>query len=149
MQFGPGFTATFLYYFASTAILFSFVSSQALGVGVSTGIPQQIGLVSGLLAGLMGAYFNRTATLSVPFQSRKAFLANLTPVLEQMGYQKKSQEKSEEDDLLIYERSALGKLLSGKVYVQLEQGKATIASRSLQLKRIQKQMQYSAPRLDN
>jgi hypothetical protein len=137
MQFGPGFSATFLYYFTSTAVLFALVSSQALGVGMGSGIPQQVGLVGGLVAGLMGAYFNRTTTLSVTFKGKKAFLANLNNVLSQMGYQ----QKSEEDDLLVYERSALSKFLSGKVYVQLEPEKATIASRSIQLKRIQKQIQ--------
>ncbi|NJL40076.1 MAG: hypothetical protein HC899_27450 [Leptolyngbyaceae cyanobacterium SM1_4_3] len=137
MQFGPGFGATFLYYFTSTAILFTLVSSQALGVDMGSGIPQQVGLVGGLVAGLMGAYFNRTTTLSVTFKGKKAFLANLNTVLSQMGYQ----QKSEEDDLLVYERSALGRFLSGKVYVQIEPEKATIASRSLQLKRIQKQIQ--------
>lgn len=137
MQFGPGFGVTFLYYFTSTAVLFTLVSSQALGTGMGSGIPQQVGLMGGLVAGLMGAYFNRTTTLSVTFKGKKAFLSNLNNVLGQMGYQ----QKSEEDDLLVYERSALGKFLSAKVYVQLEPEKATIASRSIQLKRIQKQIQ--------
>ncbi|MBD1868160.1 hypothetical protein H6F95_12775 [Cyanobacteria bacterium FACHB-471] len=137
MQFGPGFGVTFLYYFTSTAVLFTLVSSQALGIGMGSGIPQQVGLMGGLAAGLMGAYFNRTTTLSVTFKGKKAFLSNLNNVLGQMGYQ----QKSEADDLLVYERSELGKFLSGKVYVQLEPEKATLASRSIQLKRIQKQIQ--------
>jgi hypothetical protein len=138
MQFGPGFLATFLYYFSTTAIVFALVSYNALGVGFDTQIPQQIGLLGGVLAGLMGGYFNRTRSFTVPYTDQKTFLAQLNEQLSQLGYQ--PQESVE--DVWVYERSALGKYLSGKVFVQLENGTATIASRSIQLNRIQNHLQH-------
>lgn len=137
MQFGPGFLATFLYYFSTTAIVFALVSYKALGVGFDTQIPQQIGILGGLLAGSMGGYFNRTRAFTVAFSNRKTFLAHLNDVLSQQGYQL----QEPVDDVLIYERSALGKYLSGKVFVQLEADNATIASRSVQLRSIQKKLE--------
>jgi hypothetical protein len=136
MQFGPGFTATFLYYFVSTTILFTLVSTQALDLGIGTGIPQQVGILAGLIAGLMGAYFNQTKTIAVNFDNKQTFLKNLDQALSQIGYQQASQT----DDLIIYERPGLGKFVAGKVYVQVHQESATIATRSVQLKRIQKQV---------
>ncbi|NJN85999.1 MAG: hypothetical protein HC881_06390 [Leptolyngbyaceae cyanobacterium SL_7_1] len=137
MQFGPGFLATFLYYFSTTAIVFALVSYKALGVGFDTQIPQQIGLLGGVLAGLVGGYFNRTRSFTVSYTNQKTFVAQLNDQLTQLGYQP----QEPRDDVLVYERSALGKYLSGKVFVQLENGTATIASRSVQLSRIQKQLQ--------
>ncbi|MBE9178775.1 hypothetical protein IQ268_09410 [Oculatella sp. LEGE 06141] len=134
MQFGPGFTATFLYYFATTAILFTLLASQVLHLGTGTGIPQQVGILGGLIAGVLGAYFNRTTTFSVGFKNQKTFLKELHKTMQAMGYEQKAQE----EDVLIYERPGLGKVLAGKVYVQLEPETVTIASRSIQLKRIQK-----------
>jgi hypothetical protein len=136
MQFGPGFLPTFLYYFTTTSILFTLVASKGMGFSVTSGIPQQLGLVSGLAAGLLGAYFNRSIAFSVPFQSKKKFLAELETTLTAMGYQLTSQE----DDLRIYARSSLGQWLSGKLYVQLEQTCATIASRAATIRRLRKEL---------
>ncbi len=131
MQYGPGFLATFLYYFSTTAILTTFVASQGLHLNVSTGIPQQFGLLTGLVAGLLGGYFNRTATLSASFKNRDKFLQELDQTLTEMGYQ---QIDPIDENVLVYQRSGLRKLLSGKIFVQLEEGTAAIASRSRQVR---------------
>ena len=100
MQYGPGISATFLYYFTSTAIVFAFITAQSLGTGIS-GFPQQVGLVGGLVGGLIGVYFNRTVTLSVSKQaggksesskggkkkSGKAIAKTLPKLIESMGYE--------------------------------------------------------------
>lgn len=134
MQFGPGFLPTFLYYFATTAIVFTLVVAKGTGAGMDTGLPQQVGAIGGVVAGLIGAYFNQTKTISVKFQNQKTFLKQLEQALNQMGYQ----QVAEEDGIRIYERLNLAKWLSGKIYVQLEQNTATIASRATHIRGLQK-----------
>lgn len=136
MNYGPGFVPTFLYYFVSSAILFSFVTNHVLGAGFSTGIPQQAGILAGLLAGLMGGYFNRTLTVELPIQGKKAFLNNLNDVMTKMGYQ----QQEDVDGVMVYEKSALAKWLSGKVFVKLEDRKATLASRAVHIWGIKKRL---------
>lgn len=136
MEFGPGFLVTFLYYFASTAVIFTLVMARGVGVGTETGIPQLVGLVGGLVAGLVGGSFNRTATLSVEFKNQKQFVSELEQVLNQLGYAK----TSEMEDVWVYERSSFSRLFSGKVYVQIEQRTATIASRASNISQVRKAM---------
>lgn len=137
MRFGPGGLSTFLYYFASTAVVFTLLSAQSIGVGLETGIPEQVGVVGGLVAGLMGTFYNRTVTLSLPVKNQTAFLAKLNEVLNRLGYQ---QQEAREDGVLVYQRSSFRKFLSGKVYVQIENKTATIASRSVHIKAIQRSL---------
>lgn len=134
MQSGPGFAATFLYYFATTGVIFTLVAMQGMGFSNASGVPQQLGIAGGIVAGLVGAYFNRTLTITVPFQNRQKFLATLETALNAMGYQ----QISEADDTRIYERSNLSKWLSGKIYVLIEKNQATITSRAIHIRQLQK-----------
>ena len=77
MQFGPGLLVTFLYYFSSTAVIFTLVVSRGMGLGTETGIPQAIGVAGGLLAGGIGAYFNRTVSWALPLKHKKKTLIEL------------------------------------------------------------------------
>lgn len=135
MQFGPGLVATFLYYFTSTAVVITFVMSRSLGLGISTGIPQQVGALGGLLTGILGAYFNRTISFTVPFQNQKQFLKSLEATLTQLGYQ----QISEEEDVRVYQRSSFNKWFSGRIFVQLENQQATIASRAITIRSLKAQ----------
>lgn len=137
-QFGPGFTATFLYYFASTAFLTTFIASKALSITVSTGLPQQLGLVMGLFAGTLGGYFNRTVTMEISVKTAKDFFRTLEASLADMGYAKVEPANALEENLTVYQRKALGKILSGKIYVQLNNGSATVASRAIHIRRLRK-----------
>lgn len=101
---------------------------------MNTGLPQQLGLVSGLIAGLLGAYVNHTTTLSIQFRSRKTFSSELNAALQTMGYQ----QTAEENGIQVYERSSLRRLLAGKLYVQWDDHEATIASRAANIRRLQK-----------
>jgi hypothetical protein len=136
MQFGPGFTATFLYYFATTGVIFTLVAMQSMGLSPTSGLPQQLGIAGGLVAGLIGAYFNRSMTIAVPLSNQKKKLAPLETALRTMGYQ----QVSEEDTVRVYERSNLSKWLSGKIYVQIEKDQATIAGRAVHIRRLQKEL---------
>ncbi|GAB4383969.1 MAG: hypothetical protein Kow00121_46810 [Elainellaceae cyanobacterium] len=136
MQFGPGYFPTFLYYFTTTAVIFTLMASRGMGISMNSGLPQQLGLAVGVIAGLLGAYVNYTTMMSVQFQNRKKFLAELETALTEMGYQ----QTSEEEGVQVYERSAIRRLLSGKLYVQLENNTATIASRAANIRRLQKEI---------
>jgi uncharacterized membrane protein required for colicin V production len=138
-RFGPGFLSTFLYYFATTALLTAFITNKGLNFDLATGLPQQLGVIVGLLTGLIGAYFNRTTSFSVTFKNRPVFLQNLNEILSEMGYEE-GDRLDGLDDIRIYRRMALGKLLSGRVFVELKPGEATIASRSIQLKGIRERI---------
>jgi hypothetical protein len=74
--------------------------------------------------------------LNVQFQSQTKFLTELETTLTAMGYQLASRA----EDLRVYERSNLSKWLSGKLYVQIEPNRATIASRAGTIRQLQKQI---------
>lgn len=137
MQFGPGIAATFLYYFTSTAVVITFVASRAIGLGIDTGVPQQVGALGGLLAGILGTYFNRTTSFTVPVQSQKKFWNELESTLSQLGYQ----QVAEEEGIRTYQRSSFSKWFSGRIFVQLEQQQATIASRAITIRQLKKVIQ--------
>lgn len=137
MQFGPGIAATFLYYFTSTAVVITFVASRAIGLGIDTGVPQQVGALGGLLAGILGTYFNRTTSFTVPVQSQKKFWNEMESTLSQLGYQ----QVAEEEGIRTYQRSSFSKWFSGRIFVQLEQQQATIASRAITIRQLKKVIQ--------
>ncbi|MGG6294840.1 hypothetical protein ACQ4M4_10470 [Leptolyngbya sp. AN02str] len=134
MQYGPGFAATFLYYFSSTAIVFALVMAKSLNLSIASGLPQEVGIAGGLVGGLVGAYFNRSSSYTVPFQKEKEFLKTLDDTLSQMGYEQRAQE----DSTRMYVRKGLSKLVSGKLYVTLDKESATIAGRAIQIKAIKR-----------
>jgi hypothetical protein len=134
MQFGPGLVATFLYYFSSTAVVLTFVTIQSTGLNLATGIPQQVGGLGGLIAGVLGTYFNRTLSFSVPVEGRKKFLNQLESTLTGMGYEK----IADEEGVQTYQRSSFSKWFSGRIFVQVEDQQATIASRAITVRNLKK-----------
>jgi len=122
-----------MYYFVSTALLTSFISSKTLSLAVSTGLPQQLGLVMGLFAGTLGGYFNRTTSIEISAPDANAFFKTIETALDEMGYSKL---REEDDGVVVYQRGALGKLVSGKVFVQVENGSAIVASRATHIRRL-------------
>ncbi|NET35597.1 MAG: hypothetical protein F6K19_26830 [Cyanothece sp. SIO1E1] len=111
-------------------------SSKALGLGLQSSLPNQIGLVTGLMAGLIGAYFNQTVTFTITFQNRNSFIQTLNQALAEMGFETQEQL----DEMVIYTRSPLRQLFSGKVFVQMEASSANISSRSMYIKRLRKKL---------
>jgi hypothetical protein len=130
MEFGPGVAATFLYYFSGTAVVLALVVSRALGLGVDTGLPQQFGAIGGLIAGIVGTYFNRTITFTLPIQSEKQFLNFLESVLTERGYAL----VEEVEGVRVYQRSSFSQWFSGRVFVQIEGAQATLASRAVTIR---------------
>jgi len=135
---GPGLLPTFLYYFVATTLIVAIAVSQGTGTSLETGNPYQVGIAFGLVAGLLGTYFNRYVTISVPLKT-KAARRNLSDTLNTMGYV----ETNQLEGITVYERSALSKFFGGKYLVQIEQDTATISGRSSRIKALQKKLQVS------
>jgi hypothetical protein len=133
MEFGPGIAATFLYYFTSTAVVLTFIASQSAGISINSGIPQQVGALGGLLAGVLGTYLNRTVSFSVPVENPKKFLKELEATLTQLGY-----EQIAEEEVRIYQRSSFSKWFSGRIFVHFADQQATIASRAITIRSLRK-----------
>ena len=134
MPQGPGFLVTFLYYFSLTTLIGVLVSSQGLGMKLDTAIPYQIGTLLGLVSGLVGAIFNRSATFSIPVADQKVFTQILDRALSELGFEKKTQL----EEFTVYEKSAFKTLFSGKVLVKIDQDSATISSRSSNISSLKK-----------
>ena len=128
---GPGFFTTFIYYFSSTTLIVVLVTSQGMNLSLETHLPYQFGVLFGLAAGLLGATFNRSATLSASFRNQPAFLNTLDTVLGDLGYQ-----QSQDEDGIVYEKSPLQTLFSGRIWVQLDKHSATITGRAKNLQRL-------------
>lgn len=135
---GPGFGVAFLYYFVGTALMATLLASKTLGMGLDTGIPSQLGLVVGGVGGVAGGLINRSRTLTLPCSSRKTFLQALNQVLNAMGYSEDPDART--DDVLVYRRSTLSQLFSGKVYLLIDGKQAYLSSRSTQLQAIQRKL---------
>ncbi|MGP1373477.1 MAG: hypothetical protein ACTS3T_11670 [Almyronema sp.] len=135
-QPGPGFGFTFLYYFAGIGLITTLLAAQSLHVRLETGIPAQLGIGVGLLGGLIAAYFNQTLLLEVPFQSKKQFLRSLNQSLNEMGYTP----AAEAEGVLVYQRSPLSQLFSGKVYVQISENNALIFSRAIHIRSLRQRL---------
>lgn len=135
---GPGWVPTFLYYFSGTALVTTFLAVQTLGVGLETGIPNQLGLLVGILGGLIGAYFNRNQIIEVPIAKRKTFLRQLEQALAEKGYE--LDEAADLEGVAVYRRPAFRQLFSGRIYVQIEDQQAFIASRATHLRWLKKKL---------
>lgn len=133
---GPGFLPTFLYYFSGTALVTTLLAVKTLDISLNTGAPNQLGLIAGLFGGLLGAYFNRSVTLEVPFKSKKSFLNTLNASLAEMGYEP----RLNIEDVVVYQRPSLRRLLSGRVFVQIADNAAIISSRSIHIKGLKKRL---------
>jgi hypothetical protein len=133
---GPSVGFTFLYYFAGTALISTLLASQILHVSLTSGIPNQLGSLVGVVGGLVGTYFNRAMTVELPIQGKKKLLNRLTPLFESMGYAL----IEDSDKTLIFQRSGWSNLFSGKIYVFLGPKTATITSRATHIRRLKKRL---------
>jgi hypothetical protein len=135
---GPGFGLTFLYYFAGTALVTTFLAVKTLGIGLDTGVPNQFGMLVGGVGGLLGAIFNRGMTLELPFSSAKTFRRNLDETLATMGYTEDP--TADYDGILVYRRPPLRQAFSGKIYVHIGNQQATISSRAMHVRSLKKRL---------
>ncbi len=156
---GPGTASTFLYYFSTSALVGSFVVSRGLHLGLQTGIPTQVGILFGLVAGSLGAYINRSTQLQMTVANPTQFQQTLEAALEQMGYGPVPPPEDTEESTdkgakakkanlansatqaapyLTYQRSSLSQFFAGKLYAQITPSQATIVSRAANIRRLKK-----------
>lgn len=130
---GPENSLTFLYYFGTTTLLTIVLASSVLHLSPMSVIPNQLGLVMGLVGGGLGLYFNRSVTLKQPIKGHKVFLNQISQPLAKLGYTP-IEDDSLPTDLVIYARNNLRGLLSGKIYIRLEAKTAYITSRAVHIR---------------
>ena len=130
---GPENSLTFLYYFGTTTLITIVLASLVLHLSPMSGLPNQLGLVMGLVGGSLGLYFNRSITLKQPIKGHKVFLNQISQPLAQLGYTRVDDE-SLPADLVMYARSNVRGLLSGKIYIRLEAKTAYITSRAVHIR---------------
>ena len=141
---GPGFGLTFLYYFSGTALVTALLAVKSLGIGLDTGLPNLYGALFGTVGGLLGAFVNRSTTLTLPVNSRKTFKRELDAALAEMGYSEDAGANLE--SILVYRRPFARQLLSGRVYVLLGEKKVQISSRAVHMGGIKKRLEASGIR---
>lgn len=133
---GPGFVPTFLFYFVGTTLIAAFVMDRGIGTELAFN-PFQVCILLGLVAGLVGAYFNSHQTLTLPIKNRGAFLKTLNQTLEQLGYR----EVGKLDEFTVYSRPAPSNFFSGKLFVEIEKDSATISGRGNKIRLLKKRME--------
>ncbi|MGD1951833.1 MAG: hypothetical protein ACFB14_19635 [Leptolyngbyaceae cyanobacterium] len=130
---GPENSLTFLYYFGTTTLITIVLASLVLHLSPMSGLPNQLGLAMGLAGGALGLYFNRSITLKQPIKGHKVFLNQISQPLAQLGYTR-VEDESLPADLVMYARSNVRGLLSGKIYIRLEAKTAYITSRAVHIR---------------
>jgi hypothetical protein len=112
----PGFWLTFLYYFAVTNLIVAITVSQGMGLSWQDKSIYQLGVLLGLIAGLLGAKFNRNITINKAFKNDKTLIKTLNKSLAEMGFQA----KSKLDDFTVYQKSKISSIFAGKVFVKID-----------------------------
>ncbi|MEM7796539.1 MAG: hypothetical protein AAF579_19060 [Cyanobacteria bacterium P01_C01_bin.118] len=130
---GPENSLTFLYYFGTTTLITIVLASLVLHLSPMSAVPNQLGLVMGLVGGGLGLYFNRSVTVKQPIKGHKVFLNQISQPLADLGYTQ-IEDDSLPADLVIYARRNLRGLLSGKIYIRLDAKMAYITSRAVHIR---------------
>ncbi|MEA5462822.1 hypothetical protein [Leptothoe sp. PORK10 BA2] len=137
---GPEHSLTFLYYFGTTTLITMGLASAVLKLSPASPIPNQLGLIMGLVGGGLGLYFNRSITLKQPIKGHKVFLNQISQPLAELGYSQVDDD-SLSTDIVMYSRSKLRGLLSGKIYIRLEPKTAYITSRAVHIRGLKQKLQ--------
>lgn len=146
MQSGPGYLTTFLYYFVVTSFIVAFIINQGIDDPELTnllGNPFQVGILFGVLAGGIGAYFNSHGVLELPIKNEARFFQQLNAVLAQRGYIEV--EAMQVDGVKVYQRPLPGGFFAGNLYVQIDNNLAKISGRSTKVRSLRKQLETADP----
>ncbi|MEO0432006.1 MAG: hypothetical protein AAF151_09960 [Cyanobacteria bacterium J06656_5] len=137
---GPENSLTFLYYFGTSTLITLGLASVVLKLSPMSAIPNQLGLAMGLVGGCLGLYFNRSITLKQPIKGHKVFLNQISQPLAELGFTQVDDD-SLAADIVMYSRSKLRGLLSGKVYIRLEPKTAYITSRAVHIRGLKQKLE--------
>ncbi len=134
---GPGATFTFFYYFSGVALITALFTAETLGLGFSSRLSGQIGILGGAIAGLLGLHFNRTQTLTLTPPSPQALAQQLAAALSEMGYTCAETEGT----VSLYQRSPWRRFFAGDIFLQQEAGTFTLVSRAANIRRLTRVLQ--------
>ena len=129
----PGFWLTFSYYFAVTNLIVIGIFSQRLGLNWLDPSIYPLSICVGLITGLLGANFNRSVTIEVPFKRKAEFLKILNKELADMDFVA----TSELENFTVYQKSNFATLFSGRIFVKTEGKTATIIGRASAVKKLE------------
>lgn len=137
---GPGAGFTFLYYFSMSIVIVMIAGSQGRRLSIGSADLYRYGILFGLLAGGIGTYFNRTASLEISLRDSPQLKAQLESVLAELGYELDANATEQQEDYTVYRRSGLAKVFSGTVFVNHHQKETQIVSRVSTLRKLQRQL---------
>jgi len=144
MVSGPGFWPTFLYYFSGTGLIIAIVLVQGAHLSARSGLPLQVGLAFGLVAGFLGAYFNRSVMLTLELETVKISPESLKAKLIEIGFHEKTElvdsDCNEQESTWVYERSLLSRLFSGQVYVSQDESAIYVSGRAGVIRSLRKHL---------
>ncbi|NEQ46533.1 MAG: hypothetical protein F6K00_24525 [Leptolyngbya sp. SIOISBB] len=137
LPIGPGTSFTFLYYFVTAGIITWLFAARLFGIGLTTPLPAELGLLGGGIAGLLGILFNRSQTLEVPFTSKKQFRQQLNDVLTGMGYALDTTEGSVDR----YQKPNASRFFAGDIFVQQRGQSAIFVSRASNIRTLKRRFE--------
>lgn len=133
---GPGASFTFLYYFVTAGVITWLFAARLFGVGLTTLLPSELGLLGGAIAGLLGLTFNRSQTLEVDFTSPKKFRQQLNEVLTGMGYVLTDTEGT----VAQYQKPKASRFFAGDIFVQQRPKSAVLISRASNIRVLKRRL---------
>jgi hypothetical protein len=136
---GPGTSFTFLYYFATAGVITCLFTARLFGVGLMTTLPEEVGLMGGVIFGLVGILFNRSATLEIPFTSKKQFRQQLSDVMAGMGYVLDTTDGSVDR----YQKPKASRFFAGDIFVQQRSKSAIFVSRVSNIRQLKRRFEKS------
>jgi hypothetical protein len=136
-----GLWPTFIYYFVGTTLIGAIASSQALQLDMSSGVPFQIGILLGVLAGGAGAHFNRTTHIEIAIPEAKTFNPKLAETLQNMGYaQVASTETVVMPGYELYRRPGVKHWFSGNLLIQRQPEQVKLYARARITRQLKKML---------
>ncbi|MGF1458033.1 MAG: hypothetical protein ACFBSG_03305 [Leptolyngbyaceae cyanobacterium] len=133
---GPGASFTFLYYFLTAGTITGLFAARLFGVGLATPLPTEVAIAGGLTGGLLGVWFNRSQTLTIPFTHQKRFRQRLETTLQTMGYALDATEGT----LSRYQKPNASRLFAGDIYVQWRSQSVVLVSRASNIRALAKRL---------
>ncbi|MEM6518884.1 MAG: hypothetical protein AAF722_06070 [Cyanobacteria bacterium P01_C01_bin.70] len=133
---GPGASFTFLYYLVTAGVITNLFTARLYGVSAVTLLPEVAGLAGGVIAGLLGIFFNRSQTLTVPFTSKKQFRRLLNDVMTSMGYALEETSGTVER----YQKPNASRWFTGDIFVQQRDKAAVFVSRASNIRTVARQL---------
>ena len=129
----PGLGLTFFYYFAVTNLIVIGLVSRRLGVSLLEPSIYPLGICAGLMAGILGAKFNRNVTITTTVKGKTAWLKTFNQTLAEMGFEP----QQEIADFTVYQKKAIASLFSGRIFLKFEGKTATIIGRASVMEKLQ------------